>query len=45
MLQFEGHDLKSDIYQVGVLMFELLTGLPPFYCQGDNQKMFKLILE
>jgi len=35
MLRKEGHDTTVDIWDLGVLMFELLTGSPPF--TGSNQ--------
>jgi serine/threonine protein kinase len=40
----EGHDTKSDIYQIGVLIYEMLVGLPPYYDAVDTQKMFDSIL-
>lgn len=35
MIKKEGHDTMVDIWDIGVLMFELLTGKPPF--SGSNQ--------
>jgi serine/threonine protein kinase len=35
MIKKEGHDTTVDIWDLGVLMFELLTGHPPF--SGSNQ--------
>ncbi len=37
MIKGEGHSNKLDIWAVGVMVFELLSGKPPFY-PGDHIK-------
>ncbi len=45
ILKGEQHYAKpADMWSVGVMIFELLTGLPPFY-SPDSQIYFKQILE
>jgi serine/threonine protein kinase len=44
MIKQCGHDKSLDIWNLGVLMFELLTGSPPF--EGANQnELFENILK
>jgi serine/threonine protein kinase len=43
MIKQSGHDKSLDIWNIGVLLFELLTGTPPF--EGANQnELFDNIL-
>jgi len=44
ILQAKGHDKAVDYWSLGALIYEMLTGAPPFYSR-DKQQMFRNILE
>ena len=39
----EGHNKAADWWSYGILIFEMLCGIPPFYCD-NNEKMYELIM-
>lgn len=44
MLKKNGHGKAVDWYLLGVILFEMVTGLPPYYAD-DKDQLFKNILK
>ena len=44
VIEFKGHNIRVDLWYLGVLIFELLTGWPPF-TGADNMKIYSMILK
>jgi len=43
VMQAQKYDAKADLWSVGVILYQLVTGIPPF--NGDNQiQLLKIIL-
>lgn len=44
MISETGHDFTSDWWAVGILIYEMLIGIPPFY-HKNKSTMYKMIAE
>ncbi len=45
VLLMQGHDTQADWWSLGILIYEMLTGLPPFYSADAKEAYSKLLTQ
>ena len=43
MIEMSGHDLSSDIWSLGCVVVELITGAPPYFDLDPMAAMFNIV--
>ncbi|KAK3267659.1 hypothetical protein CYMTET_23799 [Cymbomonas tetramitiformis] len=43
VLLCQGHDRAADLWAFGIMIFELLAGVPPFECETDDEMVCKCL--